>query len=453
MKKYVLFFMMALLLVMMVSGFSECTDTGCTEFTVDEDIADENSASDDSTVIESYTFGEKNEPEIPEESDEPVCTVNSMDADPGIIKALGDVSENDWIFGPDDAIMTITEYADFQCKYCSEAGPDLFTFQREHPDEVRIVFRHYPLDEHTKALPAAYMAEAAGKQGKFFEMAEFLMDNRDTWVDIDDSKFFEWVIDNADFIDDIDQFTQDYADEAMHTRIQNEKQKAFESGYISATPTYFLNMNSYRNNFNKYNLNEWLKVLRLKDRVFTECPSFEIDTDKDYKAVIETTQGTVEVELYDDQAPLAVSNFIFLAENGWFTDMPMTAVIDGFAVQFGDPSATGMMNAGYTFKVEKPEVEYQNGYLAMLSSDEVKNSSSMIITLNMEKYYRNSIAYGNDQLEDDQKTTEEFMDGYAIDSANEILKKYTVFGKVTDETYDVVKRLYLNDKILSVTIM
>ena len=65
---------------------------------------------------------------------------------------LGAVSELDWSIGPEDAILTIIEYADFQCPYCADASLSLIEYQKNHSDDVRLVYRHFPLSFHEKAV-------------------------------------------------------------------------------------------------------------------------------------------------------------------------------------------------------------------------------------------------------------------------------------------------------------
>lgn len=70
--------------------------------------------------------------------------------------------------GPENALLTVVEFTDLQCPYCSQIAPVLDTLARKHPQEVRVVFKHFPLSFHPMAKPAAAAAIAAGKQGKFF---------------------------------------------------------------------------------------------------------------------------------------------------------------------------------------------------------------------------------------------------------------------------------------------
>ena len=71
--------------------------------------------------------------------------------------------------GPEKAALTIVEFSDLQCPYCSQFAPTLDSLARSYPNDVRVVFKHFPLSFHPQARSAAAAAIAAGKQGKFFE--------------------------------------------------------------------------------------------------------------------------------------------------------------------------------------------------------------------------------------------------------------------------------------------
>lgn len=71
--------------------------------------------------------------------------------------------------GPENALLTVVEFTDLECPYCSQVAPVLDSLTRSYPNEVRVVFKHFPLSFHPKARPAAAAAIAAGNQGKFFE--------------------------------------------------------------------------------------------------------------------------------------------------------------------------------------------------------------------------------------------------------------------------------------------
>jgi protein-disulfide isomerase len=71
--------------------------------------------------------------------------------------------------GPESAKLTIVEFSDMQCPYCSQVAPVLDSLSKSYPNDVRLVFKHFPLSFHEKAREVAAASIAAGKQGKFFE--------------------------------------------------------------------------------------------------------------------------------------------------------------------------------------------------------------------------------------------------------------------------------------------
>ena len=83
-------------------------------------------------------------------------------------------------FGPDTASVKIMEFADFQCPACALASEPLHTFVANNKD-VQLIYRHFPLPNHKLAESAALAAEAAGKQGKFWEMYALLYDKQSEW--------------------------------------------------------------------------------------------------------------------------------------------------------------------------------------------------------------------------------------------------------------------------------
>jgi len=107
-----------------------------------------------------------------------------------------------------------------------------------------------------------------------------------------------------------------------------------------------------------------------------------VDVTSRYQATIHTTKGDIVVDLYPDKAPLAVNNFIFLAENHWFDGNPFHRVLDGLLAQSGDPSGTGYGNPGYLFGTEINEYKYDKaGVLGMASSGPDSNGSQFFITM------------------------------------------------------------------------
>jgi protein-disulfide isomerase len=76
---------------------------------------------------------------------------------------------NAYTRGPENAKLTIVEFSDMECPYCSQVAPVLDSISKSFPNEIRLVFKHFPLSFHQKAREVAAASIAAGKQGKFFE--------------------------------------------------------------------------------------------------------------------------------------------------------------------------------------------------------------------------------------------------------------------------------------------
>jgi protein-disulfide isomerase len=89
------------------------------------------------------------------------------------------VTAQDHAQGPADAPITLVEYGDYQCPYCGRAYPIVKKVQQHFGDRLRFVFRNFPLNEiHPNAEAAAEVAEAAGANGKFWEMHDLLYENQ-----------------------------------------------------------------------------------------------------------------------------------------------------------------------------------------------------------------------------------------------------------------------------------
>ena len=87
----------------------------------------------------------------------------------------------DWTKGAETPKVTIVEYSDFQCPACGAYYPLVEKIFADNKDNITFTYRHFPLPQHKNALAAAYAAEAAGAQGKFWEMNKMLFDNQAEW--------------------------------------------------------------------------------------------------------------------------------------------------------------------------------------------------------------------------------------------------------------------------------
>jgi protein-disulfide isomerase len=136
--------------------------------------------------------------------------------------------------GPANASVTIVEFSDFQCPYCSRVGPTLQKVLDEYPKDVRVVYKHYPLSFHKQALPAAKAAAAAGRQGKFWEMHDLLFQNQ---RELDEAAFKGYA---QQLGLDVAQFEKDYASPGVAQEIEADMALARTLG-VTGTPGFFVN--------------------------------------------------------------------------------------------------------------------------------------------------------------------------------------------------------------------
>jgi len=112
---------------------------------------------------------------------------------------------------------------------------------------------------------------------------------------------------------------------------------------------------------------------------YSAPPDIKIDTKKQYVATISTSKGDLKAELFVKDAPTTVNNFVFLAREGFYTDVKFHRIIAGFMVQTGDPTGTGAGGPGYRFKDEPVTRKYVRGTLAMANAGPNTNGSQFFI--------------------------------------------------------------------------
>ncbi len=119
-----------------------------------------------------------------------------------------------------------------------------------------------------------------------------------------------------------------------------------------------------------------------RDRMYSAKPPMVIDAAKSYRATIVTDKGDIVVELYDDQVPNTVNNFVFLAREGYYDNTTFHRVLPGFMAQAGDPTGTGRGGPGYSFADEfHPSLKHDTpGVLSMANAGANTNGSQFFIT-------------------------------------------------------------------------
>jgi protein-disulfide isomerase len=145
------------------------------------------------------------------------------------------VGKRDHIQGSSSAVVTLLEYGDYQCPFCGDTHPIIKSLQKQFGDEMRFVFRNFPLARlHAYAQRAAEAAEAAGAQGKFWEMHDYLYEHQQA---LDAGN----LVRAAERLGlDKVKFNREVAERFYADRVQQDIDSAMESG-VGGTPTLFIN--------------------------------------------------------------------------------------------------------------------------------------------------------------------------------------------------------------------
>lgn len=157
------------------------------------------------------------------------------------------LASDDWIKGSENAKTILVEYSDFQCPACAYFMPVLEKLAADFPNDLKIVYRHFPLPQHQNAKIAAYSAEAAGKQKRFFEMADKIFDSQKEWAEISNEKagnIFKQLAGELKL--NIEQFEKDEINEEVKKSVEKDSRDGYALG-INSTPTFFLNGKKIQN--------------------------------------------------------------------------------------------------------------------------------------------------------------------------------------------------------------
>ncbi|MEA2705275.1 MAG: hypothetical protein QOH22_63 [Gemmatimonadaceae bacterium] len=175
------------------------------------------------------------------------------------------VSERDHVAGPDDAPVTLVEYGDYECPHCGRAHPVIKTVQRELGGQLRFVFRNFPLAEaHPHALLAAQSAEAAGAQGKFWEMHDMIFEHQDALEPED-------IVGYANALGlDIARFESELEGGTYVKKVRDDFRSGVKSG-VNGTPTFFVNGIRYDGSW--ANVESFIGALRAAARNGVEAPA------------------------------------------------------------------------------------------------------------------------------------------------------------------------------------
>src|SRR5829696_127228 len=148
-------------------------------------------------------------------------------------------ASNPWSRGMATARVTVEEFSDFQCPACGALEPGLRRVMKDYEDRVRFTFRNYPLQMHKYAFLASRAAEAAGAQGKFWEMHDMIYDNQKEWSDSMEPRVqFDSYATRLGL--DVQRFKADMERQDLADRIKADLSRGNSLG-VKGTPTVYLN--------------------------------------------------------------------------------------------------------------------------------------------------------------------------------------------------------------------
>jgi protein-disulfide isomerase len=176
--------------------------------------------------------------EVPAATPVPVASPKGSPASPAKFDEPG--ADPPHSIGPAQAQVTLEEFGDFQCPPCGAVHPILKTMEHEFGPKLRIIFREFPLvPTHEHALAAARSAEAAGMQGRFWEMHDLLYENQKSWSNAFDVRpIFEGYATKIGL--NLDKFKRDLTSETLAQRILQDGKRGRSLGVVG-TPTVFMN--------------------------------------------------------------------------------------------------------------------------------------------------------------------------------------------------------------------
>ena len=150
------------------------------------------------------------------------------------------ISDTDWLRGDRNSKAVLIEYSDFQCPACGAYHPIIEKLNQDFTNQWAFVYRHFPLiTVHKNAAIAAQAAEAAGKQGKFWEMHSLLFENQNGWsASLNPQDIFIAYAQQLSI--NTDQFKTDMNSREIRNKVSDDYSRARQLG-LNSTPTFFLN--------------------------------------------------------------------------------------------------------------------------------------------------------------------------------------------------------------------
>ena len=171
-------------------------------------------------------------------------TIDTSTIDTGNVQPASAQSGNiaDRLFGKPDSKVTLVEYGDFECPGCGGMHPTIKDLTEKYETQMAFVFRNFPLSNiHPNARIAAATAEAAGLQGKYWEMHNKLFENQSSWKELRGQQRTDFFVGYArDLGLDVEQFRQDLGGTEVNQKITFDQALA-RKDKVTSTPTFYLN--------------------------------------------------------------------------------------------------------------------------------------------------------------------------------------------------------------------
>lgn len=163
--------------------------------------------------------------------------------DSGDSRLTPPVNQHDHITGNPNAPVTLLEFGDYECPDCGRAYPIVREVRRRLGDQLRFVFRNFPLTQiHPYAFEAAETAESAGAQGKFWQMHDFLFEHQQ-------EQAYAHPVQDAQAVGlNLSKFEQDMDNNVFAQKVEQDMRSGMESG-VQGTPTFFINGEQYNGSY------------------------------------------------------------------------------------------------------------------------------------------------------------------------------------------------------------
>lgn len=165
------------------------------------------------------------------------------------------VSDKDHIQGNINAPIEFVEYGDYQCPHCGHAYPIIKSIQEKLGNNLKFVFRNFPLSEiHPNALHAAIASEAAALQNKFWEMHDHIFEHQNRLTDTALISFATHLQLN------VEQFETDFERPELTEKVESDFESGVRSG-VNGTPSFFINGEKYNGDWEEEPFLDYLKSL------------------------------------------------------------------------------------------------------------------------------------------------------------------------------------------------